>query len=289
MKLFNLGSINIDHFYRLPHLVSAGETLAACEYNTGLGGKGANQSIAAALGGAEVHHIGAINVADQNILALLRDKGVLTDAIRYSDAPTGHAIVMVDQHSGENQIIIYPGANHQISTAQINDGLVLATVGDWALAQNETNNAAWFFQQARARGLKICYSAAPFEPATTAQLLAYTDLLVVNEGEAEALCNYLNRPIDQLPVAHLILTLGAAGARYLGCEGRWQVAAPRVPVVDTTGAGDTFLGYLLAGLCRGDSMRSAMELAVRAAAIKVTRAGTGAAIPSLDEVLNSPV
>lgn len=197
---------------------------------------------------------------------------------------SGSAIVMVDERSGENQIVLNPSCNHKISHEQIDSALAQAGIGDWALTQNETNNVAYFLTQAKAQGLKVCYSAAPFVAATAVELLPLADLLVVNEIEAQALAGALNCAIDEIPVAHLLITLGASGARYIGEEGDWQIPSPKVQAVDTTGAGDTFLGFALAALTQQQSMRDAMQLAVHAAALQVTRKGTADAIPSLNEV-----
>ena len=280
MKIYNLGSINIDHIYRLPHLVSAGETISARSYQIGLGGKGANQSIAAARAGGAVCHIGALNQTETHWKDQIAEKGVNVDHIAALEAPTGHAIVMVDQNSGENQIVIYPGCNEQISEHQIDAALAQAGEGDWVLTQNETNGSDYLFKKAGEKGLKRCYSAAPFDAEQVKALLPLTDLLVVNEGEAAALEKALGRPPEAWAVEHLVITLGAQGARYLGSQGEFQLPAPRVDAVDTTGAGDTFLGFLLTGLCQHRSICDAMTLALAAASLQVTHAGAADAIPT---------
>ena len=114
MTVYNLGSINIDHIYTLPHLVRAGETLAATDMQSALGGKGANQSIAIARAGGQVRHGGMINQDDMSWLKEMIDAGVETSFIIYSDLPTGHAIVAVDAKTAENQIILSPSCNANI-------------------------------------------------------------------------------------------------------------------------------------------------------------------------------
>ncbi len=287
MSIYNLGSINIDHLYRLPHLVTSGETLAAESYQIGLGGKGANQSIALVLAGAEVFQIGALNRSDTIWLEQLADKGVDTRYIHLLDAPTGHAIVMLDVKSAENQIVIYPGCNQLITQLQIDQALEGAKPDDWALTQNETVLEEYFFTQAKQKGLMCSYSAAPFDPERVAKLLPMTDLLVVNEVEAEALSKTLGVSTEHLEIDHLVITLGSRGARYQGIDGNWQLPAPPVEAIDSTGAGDTFLGFMLAALSQKKPMREAMELAIAASALQVTRLGTAAAIPTLDEVKQS--
>ena len=283
MTVYNLGSINLDHIYQLDHLPAAGETLAADGFVSMLGGKGANQSIAIARAGGSVHHIGAVGAAGLALLPIFEAAGIATDRIARLPGAQGHAIVMVDEKSGENQIILMQGSNLEVTPAQLDEALAAAQPGDWALAQNETNLVDSWLRRASEKGLKICYSAAPFMPDITAGLLAITDLLIVNEGEAAALCAHQNCPPEALGLTHLVITKGAAGADYIGTDGRFSLPAPKVTPVDSTGAGDTFLGFMLASLDRGLAVRAAMELAIKASALMVTRHGTAEAIPSLAE------
>ena len=284
MTIYNLGSINLDYFYRLPHLVSAGETLSAIGYDIFLGGKGANQSVALAKAGADVCHIGAFSKKDEHYLKGMRDVGVNLNNISLLETESGHAVVMVDNNTGENQIVISGSANYQISKEQIISALVEAEETDWALAQNETSLVHEFFISAKEKGLKICYSAAPFIAKQTASLLPLTDLLVVNEGEADSLLKYLNKDVSALGLPHLIITLGSKGARYIGEEGNFSVLPFEVSPVDTTGAGDTFLGYLLASISQGMSMKHAISYGSAAASLQITKKGALSAIPSLQEV-----
>jgi len=286
MAIYNLGSINIDYIYGLPHLVTAGETLAATRYDAVLGGKGANQSIAIAKAGGTVFHAGMIHRDDAGWLKPLHAAGVDTNAVLHGDTPTGHAIVAVDDDSdnrGENQIILAPLSNQVLPSALIGELLQTATAGDWALAQNETNLTADFLTTAKARGLNICYSAAPFVVDTTLALLPIIDVLIVNNIEAEALSHATGKPVDQLNIPHLIITHGAAGADYSGMDGKFHIPAVQVAAVDTTGAGDTYLGYVLAQLDQHIPMKTAMQIAAAAAAIQVTRHGASAAIPDMAE------
>lgn len=284
MTIFNLGSINVDYFYKMPHLVRAGETIAASELTIGLGGKGINQSIAIGRAGGDVWHIGAVGRANADYCDVISASGVKTDYIRLIDAPSGHAIVMVEEHSAENQIVVMPAANHAISKDQIVNALAHAKSGDWALTQNETLIGPDFLKKAKAKGLKICYSAAPFVAELAADLLPLTDLLVVNEGEAASLSAHLNKDKSDFGVAHLVVTLGKHGADYIGVDGRFHVPAFDVQAVNTTGAGDTYLGYLIAAIDDGMDMQSAMKRAAAASAIQVTRAGAAEAIPLTSEV-----
>lgn len=283
MTVFNLGSINLDHIYQLDHLPRPGETMAADQLVSMLGGKGANQSIAIARAGGRVHHIGAVGPAGVPLLAVFEQSGIDTGSIARLDEPQGHAIVMVEAGSAENQIILLPGSNQKIASHQIDEALAKASPADWALAQNETNLVDSWLRQARQKGMNICYSAAPFIPEITLALLELTDLLIVNEGEAAALSAARGCSPEALGLTHLVITKGAGGADYMGVAGRFSLPAPKVKPVDSTGAGDTFLGYMLAGLDRGLEVKPAMELAIKASALMVTRHGTAEAIPNLAE------
>ena len=205
-----------------------------------------------------------------------------------SDLATGHAVVCVDA-GGENQIVIHGGANRALTVEQIDRALARARPGDWFLAQNETNLIAEGFARAQAVGLKTAYAAAPFEAAAAAELIGsgpagLVGLLAVNEVEAGQLAAHLGTAVDALPVAELLVTLGARGARYRAGGMVCEVAAFPVTPVDTTGAGDTFLGVFLAARDGGAEPEAALRQAAAAAALQVTRPGAADAIPAADEV-----
>ena len=284
MAVYNLGSINLDYFYNVPHLPQAGETLASTRFHQGLGGKGANQSIALARGGANVIHIGHIHHSDDNHIALMRDVGVDTSHIAKGDTPTGHAIVIIEDKTAENQILLMQGANVTITPQMIDDALRDAGPNDWALTQNETNLGAEFLKQAKEKGCQICYSAAPFLKDKLLSLIDIIDLLIVNEIEAEEVSAALGKQPDSWPVPHVIVTKGAEGAYYYGQDGTHFMPAEQVKAVDTTGAGDTYLGFFLARLSCGADIKTAMMLAGKAAALQVTRRGTADAIPDITEL-----
>ena len=283
MTIFNLGSINIDLIYRVSHFPAPGETLTTRDHERMLGGKGANQSIALARAGGDVRHIGATSAEDEWLRAEMRDAGVDIGGVQDSGLATGHAVVSVSD-DGENQILLYPGANHDIDLQAAVAQLDTASEGDWALLQNETNGADEFVAAARARGMKLAYSAAPFDAAITARLLPETDLLVVNEIEAAALSDMLGAPAKEAGIPHLVVTRGGDGADYDGIAGSFHVPAFSVTPVDTTGAGDCFFGYLLAAMAADRPVEQALTEASAAAAIQVTRPGASAAIPDRGEM-----
>ncbi|MCK8484433.1 ribokinase [Aliiroseovarius sp. S2029] len=285
MAIYNLGSINIDHFYQVDHLPKPGETLASQGYHVGLGGKGANQSIAAALAGAKVHHIGAVGADGGWCKSRLSDAGVNTDHIATIATATGHANICVDPE-GENLIILYSGANADISEAQVKDALRGSGSGDHLLLQNETTLTYEAAQMARAAGVFVIYSAAPFDASRAIAMLPVIDLLAVNEVEAEQLSAALGTAVETIEVPHLVITRGAKGAIWLDRQAGAEHQAPafRVDPVDTTGAGDCFIGNVVATLDQGQDVDTALRRASAASAIQVTREGTSSAMPRSDEV-----
>lgn len=284
MTIYNLGSINVDHFYSVPHIPHPGETLASTDYAIGLGGKGANQSVAMAKAGADVRHIGAVGADGSGWLDRLQALGVNVDDVCAVHLPTGHAIITVAE-DGENAITLFAGANQGIPNAHIATALAKIKPTDWLVLQNETNGHQAAMECAKAKGARIAYAAAPFEAKSTLALLPHIDLLAVNEGEAQELAHALDiAEYENIPVPMLLVTLGAKGARLYHGAGVTEVSGIKTTAVDTTGAGDTFFGYFLAGLDRGLDHNAALNLANKAAALKVTRPGTADAIPSLAEV-----
>jgi ribokinase len=278
------GSINIDHFYWLAHLPAPGETLAASAYRTEFGGKGANQSVAAARAGAPVRHLGAVGADGARALAALAADGVVCDGIQQVEGPTGHAVILLD-HQGENSIIIEPGANRAMALAPVLAALEQAELDDILLLQNETAFQPEIAEAAMGRGMEVIYSAAPFEIAAVRAVLPYVNTLVMNAVEAAQLRAALDTPFEDLPVETVVITRGAEGASW-HARGTPDIVVPALPtqVVDTTGAGDCFTGVLAAALSMGALPEDAMQFAAAAAAIQVSRHGTAAAMPTRAEI-----
>lgn len=286
MTIWNLGSINADHIYRVGHLPMPGETLAAQSHQLMLGGKGANQSIAAAKAGGDVRHIGMIGADGDAQLAGLIGHGVDCTFVRRASVATGHANVYVDVESGENSIVIFSGANVAQDIDLISEALSGAQKGDTLILQNETNLTAETARIGHEQGLFVVYSAAPFDAESVRDVLPFVDLLIVNAVELDQLTTAFGVGSDALGVENIVVTLGGDGAqwRHLPSQGITRVKARPVVPVDTTGAGDCFAGYMIAGLAEGMTREQAMRFAADAAALKVTRTGTGDAIPSRAEV-----
>lgn len=285
MAIWNLGSINADMVYAMPHLPAAGETLAALSLDRFLGGKGANMSVAATRAGSKVYHIGAVGPDGAWAVERLENYGVGVSHVIQADTPTGHAIIAVEPE-GENQIILFPGANRTLNREQVEQALSQARTGDILVMQNETSMQAEAAQLGRQKGLRVCYAAAPFDAGAVQVVLPYLDFLILNELEAQQLQQATGKEPGELGIKDVIITLGAKGARHIDGDSGAVRDVPALPVtpVDTTGAGDTFTGFVLSGLDLGLPITEAMDLASRAGALMVTRRGTADVIPTLKEV-----
>lgn len=287
MTIYCFGSINIDRIYHVPEIPAPGETLRACGVDVGLGGKGANTSVALARAGARVVHIGAVSqdAADDWVLEQMAASGIGLCHVARLDLPTGHAIVQVAE-SGENAITIFPGANEALTADMIDAGLAGAGPGDWLVLQNETNGGEGAARTARALGLKVGYVAAPFDVEAVTAMLPFVDLIAMNAGEAAAFETRLGRSVSSADLPDILVTHGAEGAVYHGRD-QSRVSHPAVrvdTVVDTTCAGDTYFGYFVQAIAAGEPLSHAMAIASAAAAISVTRKGASRSIPTLDEV-----
>lgn len=295
MRVLNIGSLNIDYVYVVPHHVRPGETIASLDRQVFPGGKGLNQSVALAKAGAAVRHGGAVGAADGALLLeALREHGVDTSAVLMRGCASGHAIIQVDPQ-GQNSIVIHGGVNRTISRDEIMNMLEDYGSGDRLVLQNEINADALCdaISLAAARGLYIVFNPSPVDAKLRSFPLEKTGCLVLNEVEAEVLTGSME-PQTQLdtlrrayPRTDLLLTLGAQGAIFAP-HSKAQVytqQAYRVQAIDTTAAGDTFLGFFIALYNPQQDPSQALRLAAAAAAICVTRQGASASIPSLAEVI----
>ena len=289
MTVFNLGSLIVDHVYRVSRFVQPGETLATERYTRFVGGKGLNQSLALARAGVSVCHAGCIGTDGEMLRQTLVEAGVDVSLLRRVDQPSGSAVVQVDR-SGENCILLHTGANDCVDPAMLAEILVAAAPGDWLLMQHETPCVADMISAASEAGLVVALNPAPMVPAIIHYPLHLLDYLVVNEAEGRQLTGegepaaVLAALAGRLPKCHTVLTLGAAGAMYCGPEGECRVPANRVDAVDTTGAGDTFIGFFLAARIAGKTVEASLSWACRAAAVCVQKEGAAPSIPYREAV-----
>ena len=234
MKILSFGSLNYDYTYEVEHFLAPKETLAAKSMQRGFGGKGANQSIAFARAGLSVYHAGRVGADGQPFVDYLKQNGIHTDYLIKDDAAaTGHAIIEVCR--GENCILIYGGANQEITTEQIDHTLKAFSPGDWLVLQNEISNLPYLMQAAQKKGLSIFFNAAPYDVGILTYPMELVDVLCVNEVEACALAGtetfeadaVLTLLHEKYPQTRLLLTAGSAGSYYLDAERRLFVPAKR--------------------------------------------------------------
>ena len=285
-----LGSVNRDLVFSVPHHVRPGETLSATGLAEFPGGKGANQAVAAARAGAMTVLAGAIGADGfgQAMNAFLGGEGIdLAHLAIRQHAPTGMAAIAVDAH-GQNSIIVVPGANASLTATDAE--AILVAPGDVVVAPFEVPDPfiRRGFERARGAGARTLLNPAPMRAHDPA-LLDLTDCLVLNETEfADVTGSQTATPatlLAALPdIETVILTLGPDGALVRHAGALTRIAGQRVDVVDTTGAGDCFVGVLAASLAGGLAMEAALHRANRAAAISVTRRGAGSSMPVAAEI-----
>ncbi len=288
-KIINYGSLNIDYVYTVSHFVRPGETLSSASLETFSGGKGANQTTALARAGALVSHAGKIGAEGLWLKELLDKENVDTSYIHKSSKSNGHACIQVDE-KGQNAIILFAGANKEITKDEINATLKHFKKGDYLLLQNEINNVDYLIEQGHKKGLIVCLNPAPMGKEILSYPLELVDVLIVNETEAKALAmkKDYESALEELeklyPNTELILTIGQQGVIYSFKGKQVKVPAIKVEVVDTIGAGDTFIGYYLAAKVEGLSVEDCLQLATQASSLCVSRRGAQNSIPSRSEI-----
>ncbi len=292
MKVLVFGALNIDYVYEVEHFVQPGETISSGGLQLGCGGKGMNQSIAFARSGADTWHAGAVGDHDSDMLLRgLEEAGVHTELVRKKESLSGHAIIQRTPE-GENNIILFGGANQMITREDVDEALSHFAGGDYIILQNEISEIPYIMEQAHARGMHIVLNPSPMDEKIFKMPLEVVDYLMLNEVEGGALSGLenasheeiLEKLVEKFPKARIILTLGKEGALYGYKEERYRQPVYPVKAVDTTAAGDTFTGYFMGAVIAGKSVQEALETASRASAIAVSRKGAGASIPTAAEV-----
>jgi ribokinase len=282
-----VGSVNVDLTFGVETLPRPGETVLASSLRHAPGGKGGNQAVAAARAGARVQFVGALgeDAAAEQLRAHLAANGVGLDGTVAVPGPSGTAIIVVDANA-ENTIVVSPGANGRLSPTGATVRAVIADC-DVLLTQLEipAPTAVAAARQARSAGAVVMVNASPagHDDSSLADLAAIADVVIVNEAEAEEW---------RWRSTHLVTTLGARGARYVGTDGEFTVPAPAVNAVDTTGAGDVFAGVLAANwpphpganpALKAERLR-ALRRACAAGALATLVAGAGDCAPDAEAI-----
>ena len=296
-KVVVVGSLNMDLVTRASRLPRAGETLVGQTFTTVPGGKGANQAVASARLGADVAMIGCVGTDAYGIQ--LRDalqvEGIDCQAVSSVDGSSGVALIVVDD-SSQNAIVIVAGANGELTPASLQAFDAVLQAADVVVCQLEVpmDTVGFTLKRGRELGKTVILNPAPASAPLPAEWYASIDYLIPNESEATALSGVTVDSLDsaKLAAAHLIkagagkviITLGAQGALFSDGQAFEHLLAPKVNAVDTTAAGDTFVGGFAAALASGKSEAEAIRFGQVAAALSVTRAGAQPSIPTLHDV-----
>jgi len=280
-----VGSVNRDLVVTSETLPRPGETVLGSGHIETAGGKGANQAVAAARLGVSVSFVGRVGDDDAGrmLAAAFEADGVDIEHLSMSEeAPTGLAVITVDE-SGENTIVVSPGANGQVGVGDVSDAGAVLRSAAVTLLQLEIPLGT-VAEAAQTAGGTVILNAAPAQPLPE-DLLAAVDVLVVNQSELEALAGSEDpESAQRLPVPVTVVTLGAEGAALVAGGSVTGFPAPRVDVVDTTGAGDALCGALAAGIDAGLEITEALPRAVLVGALATTAVGARTAMPTTDEM-----
>ncbi|MGD1817031.1 MAG: ribokinase [Pleomorphochaeta sp.] len=291
-KILDYGSLNIDKTFLLDHIVMPGETISSHSFKINAGGKGCNQAGALAKAGCNVYMAGKIGKDGLFLLDLLNSFKVNTEFVNTNSEVTGQAIIQVST-SGQNSIILNAGANYENTTKEIDKTLENFSKGDYLILQNEINNIEYLINKGYEKGLKICFNPSPFTKDILKLPLEKISYFFVNEVEAAQISEtedtknfikILKKINKKFPTSHLIMTIGKDGAYYCYKENKIFQEIIEAPVIDTTAAGDTFMGYYIASLIKGYNNQEALFFATKAASITVSKNGALISIPTEDEV-----
>ena len=292
MKILNFGSCNIDYVYSLDHIVRAGETETTHGFEIFPGGKGLNQSIAAAKAGVKIYHAGCVGYDGNLLTDILSENGVDISYLSKISEKNGHAVIQVS-NKGENSIFLYPGSNEMVSTDYIDNVLENFDSGDIILLQNEISNVDYIVEKAYQKNMCVILNPSPFNEKIDKIDLNKLTYVILNEIEIKEIsgCSVPEKGLEHIRNRYknlkVILTLGIKGCIYADSECELYQPAFEVKAVDTTAAGDTFTGYFVAELSRGTQYPEILKIASAASAVAVSRKGAAPSIPDKSEVLSS--
>ncbi|KAB0578692.1 ribokinase [Fusobacterium naviforme] len=297
-KVTVFGSFVVDLMGRTPHLPVPGETVKGSMFRMGPGGKGFNQGVAAHKAGAEVAMVtklGEDSFAEVALAAMRELKMDTRYIFRTGESETGAALIMVDEATSQNEIVVVLGACNSITDSEVESLGVLLSESEYLLTQLETNVSAVerVVKMAGERGAKVILNTAPVQ-AISDELLSRVDLITPNEVEAEILTGIpvtseenAARAADWFfakGVKEVIITLGDRGVYVATKQRRGRIPAFQVKAVDTTGAGDAFNGGLVTALTEGQTLWEAAVFASALAALSVQKLGTTPAMPVRAEI-----
>ena len=295
-KVIVFGGINMDLFAYIPRSTREGETITASSIEFYLGGKGANQAVAASRLGAEVAFVGTVGKDEfgEKLIRMISSENIDTSLINSKAGQSGTALINVLENSN-NEVISYPGTNKLSQHAYIDEGSL--SEAEIIICQMEVNEEETFnlFKRAKQKNCKTILNLAPYKKIRS-EILTLTDVLVVNETEFSELSgielNLINEDInidiinspESLKSIDLIVTLGKRGVLIFSKGNKTFIAAEQVKAIDTVGAGDCFVGAMSYGILNGKDLLSASKFANKVASISVTKKGAAASMPFLKDI-----
>ena len=295
-KVIVFGGINMDLFAYIPRSTRQGETITASSIEFYLGGKGANQAVAAARLGAEVAFVGTVGNDEfgEKLIKMISSENIDTSLINSKAGQTGTALINVLENSN-NEVISYPGANKFTKDTFINESFL--SEAKIIISQMEVNEEETFnlFKRAKKNNCTTILNLAPYKKTST-QILTFTDILIVNETEFSELSgielSLINEDVNIDPInslkllksIDLIVTLGKRGILIFSNGNKTFIAGEKVNAIDTVGAGDCFVGALGYGILNGKDLLTASKLANKAASVSVTKKGAAASMPFLKDI-----
>lgn len=290
-KILVIGSISIDNTIFTKQLPSAGTTTVADSYFQNIGGKGANQACGALFLGGDVSFIGAIG-KDHNgdlVESFLKEQG-LNARLKRSDKPTGIAFIILEEETAENRILIVQGANTDLTIEDIDKNLDLFTEGDILLTQfeNDMSTVSHVIKKAHEKHMLVVVNPAPIK-VLKEEYYQYIDYLVPNEHELEALSKKTDillgaKELLSRGAKNVIVTLGEKGSVLINKDEYIKVEPHKVNAIDTTAAGDSYLGALVTKLSEGKDIKEAMEFASLCSSKTVTKKGAIVSLPHLADL-----
>ena len=295
-KVIVFGGINMDLFAYIPRSTREGETITASSIEFYLGGKGANQAVAASRLGAEVAFVGTVGKDEfgEKLIRMISSENIDTSLINSKAGKSGTALINVLENSN-NEVISYPGTNKLTQHAYIDEGSL--SEAEIIICQMEVNEEETFnlFKRAKQKNCKTILNLAPYKKIRS-EILTLTDVLIVNETEFSELSgielNLINEDInidiinspESLKSIDLIVTLGKRGVLIFSKGKKTFIAAEQVKAIDTVGAGDCFVGAMSYGILNGKDLLAASKFANKVASISVTQKGAAASMPFLKDI-----
>lgn len=289
MKILNFGSCNIDCVYTVDHVALPKETISAADLQNFVGGKGLNQSVAIAKSGMPVYHAGCVGEDGEMLVDYMKSVGVNVEYVSVLNEKTGHAIIQLDKN-GQNSILLFAGANFKVTHDYVDRVLSDFDAGDFIVLQNEISSLDYIIDEAYKKGMTVFLNPSPYNEKLKPEIFGKVSYLILNEVELSGITGesdiekglrFLNK---EYPDCKVVATLGEEGCVYSYKNATVAQSAFNVEVVDTTAAGDTFMGYFISQIASGEEVKDALRIASAAAAITVSRKGAAPSVPFADEI-----